>query len=162
MAADRLPSTPALRLLRHHGVAVQCHQYAYVEKGGAAAAAAALGIALHDMIKTLVFDRDDGQPFLILMHGDREVSTKQLARSIGVKRVAPCAPGTATRHSGYQVGGTSPLATRKPMPVYVEHSVLSAPRIYVNGGSRGLILELASADLVRILNPRPVQVAIYP
>ena len=162
MAADRVPSTSALRLLRSHGVDLQCRQYTYVANGGAAAAAMALGIDLHDMIKTLVFEQDDGQPFLILMHGDREVSTKQLARSIGVKRVSPCAPDTATRHSGYQVGGTSPFATRKPMPVYVEQSVLSAPRIYVNGGSRGLILELASADLVRILAPRPVQVAVCP
>ncbi len=162
MAADRLPSTPALRLLRQHRVEAQCHQYAYAAKGGAAAAAAALGIELHDMIKTLVFERDDGQPFLILMHGDREVSTKRLARSIGVKRVAPCTPDTATRHSGYQVGGTSPFGTRKPMPLYAEHSVLSAPKIYVNGGSRGLILELASSDLVQILNPQPVRVAVCP
>lgn len=146
-------------MLRQHGVAFTPHLYDYVDKGGTAASAAALGVDEHTVVKTLIFEDDRGQPLIVLMHGDKQVSAKELARVIGAKRVAPCAPATADRHSGYQVGGTSPLGTRRAMPVYMQQTIAELPRIYLNGGSRGFLVELDPRDLVRVLDPVAVDVA---
>ncbi|HEX7486381.1 MAG TPA: aminoacyl-tRNA deacylase, partial [Vicinamibacterales bacterium] len=134
------PSTPAALFLRAQGVAFSEHSYRYEERGGTAVAARELGVAEHAVVKTLVMEDAAGKPLIVLMHGDREVSTKQLARRIGARAVTPCKPEVATRHTGYLVGGTSPFATRKPLPVYVERTILDLPTIYINGGSRGFLL----------------------
>jgi Cys-tRNA(Pro) deacylase len=160
MPHDKTPMTPAVRMLRQAGVEFTEHPYAYVEHGGTASFAREAGVDEHLVIKTLVMEDDSKKPFVVLMHGDREVSTKELARTLGVKSVHPCAPETAERHSGYQVGGTSPFGLRKPMPVYVEESILELPKVYINGGKRGFIIGLAPQDLVRVLKPTPVRVAI--
>jgi Cys-tRNA(Pro) deacylase len=160
MGADKTPMTPAVRALRQAGVAFTEHPYKYVEHGGTAAFAAESGIAEHAVVKTLVMEDEARKPLVVLMHGDREVSTKELARLLGVKSVHPCMPETAERHSGYMVGGTSPFGLRKPMPVFAEETILGLPRIYINGGKRGFIVGLDPKDLVRILNPTPVRVAI--
>ncbi len=160
MGRDKAPSTPAVRALRQAGVAFTEHPYRYIEHGGTAAFAAAAGVDEHAVVKTLIMEDDVKKPLVVLMHGDREVSTKELARRLGVKTVQPCAPETAERHSGYMVGGTSPFGLRKPMPVYVEASVLELPRIYINGGKRGFIVGLEPKDLVRLLGPTPVRVAV--
>jgi len=157
---EKTPVTPAIRVLRQAGVASSEHPYEYVEKGGTAATAAALRVAEHEVVKTLVFEDDGGHPFIVLMHGDRSVSTKELARQLGVKRTAPCSPEKAERASGYRVGGTSPFGTRTRLPVYVERSVLSLPRIFINGGHRGFILEMSVQDLCRVLPTTPVDVGI--
>ncbi|HPW17232.1 MAG TPA: Cys-tRNA(Pro) deacylase [Candidatus Aminicenantes bacterium] len=159
MARDKAPMTPAVRALRRAGVPFSEHPYAYVEHGGAAAFASQAGVDGHAVVKTLVLEDEAKKPLVVLMHGDREVSTKELARVLGVASVRPCAPGTAERHSGYAVGGISPFGLRKPMPVYIEESVLDLPVIYINGGKRGFIVGLAPADLVRVLRPTPVRVA---
>lgn len=159
MAHDKTPMTAAVRALRQAGVAFSDHPYAYVEHGGTAEFAAQAGVEEHEVVKTLVLEDDAKRPFVVLMHGDRQVSTKELARVLGVKSVHPCAPEVAERHSGYQIGGTSPFGLRKPLPVYVEATVLDLPRIYVNGGKRGFIVGLAPRDLARVLNPTPVKVA---
>jgi Cys-tRNA(Pro) deacylase len=156
------PSTPAVRLLRAQAVTYSEHVYAYEERGGTRVAAAALGVPEHQVVKTLVMEDDGGQPLVILMHGDLEVSTRQLARAIGRRIVTPSKPAAATRHTGYQVGGISPFGTRTRLPVYVEATILDLPRIFINGGSRGFLLGLAPADLVRVLNPVPVRVGIAP
>lgn len=156
----RHPITPAVRVLRAAGVAFGPHEYAWVEHGGTAHSAAELGLPEHEVIKTLVMQTDEGKPLLVLMHGDRKVSTKALARHLGVKTVEPCAPEVATRHTGYLVGGTSPFGTRKPMPVYMEASIADLPEIAINGGKRGFLVSIATADLVRVLTPELVQVAI--
>jgi Cys-tRNA(Pro) deacylase len=160
MGHDKAPATPAVRALRQAGVAFTEHPYRYIEHGGTAAFAAQAGVDEHAVVKTLIMEDDAKRPLVVLMHGDREVSTKELARRLGVKTVQPCAPETAERHSGYMVGGTSPFGLRKPMPVYVEASVLELPRIYINGGKRGFIVGLEPKDLVRLLGPTPVRVAI--
>ena len=160
MNKDKAPMTPAVRALRQAAVEFTEHPYAYVEHGGTAAFAAQAGLDEHAVVKTLVMEDDARRPLVVLMHGDREVSTKELARTLGVKSVRPCAPGTAERHSGYQVGGTSPFGLRKPLPVYVEESVLALPVIYVNGGKRGFIVGLDPKELARVLAPTPVRVAI--
>ena len=160
MPHDKTPMTPAVRMLRQAGVEFTEHPYAYVEHGGTASFAREAGVDEHLVIKTLVMEDDSKKPFVVLMHGDREVSTKELARTLGVKSVHPCAPETAERHSGYQVGGTSPFGLRKPMPVYVEESILELPKVYINGGKRGFIIGLAPQALVRVLKPTPVRVAI--
>ncbi|MFT3916495.1 MAG: Cys-tRNA(Pro) deacylase [Anaeromyxobacteraceae bacterium] len=157
---SKTPSTPATRLLREAGVAYTEHLYRYEEKGGTRVSARELGVEEHAVVKTLVFEDDAKAPLIVLMHGDREVSTKALARQLGKKAIDICRPEVANRHTGYQVGGTSPFGTRKPMPVHVERSILELPRIYVNGGSRGFLVGLAPADLVRVLSPVPVDVAI--
>ncbi len=159
---SKSPSTPAVRMLRQHGVAYTEHPYRYEEHGGTAVSARELGVDEHAVVKTLVMEDDAGAPLVVLMHGDREVSTKTLARQIGRRSVQICRPEVAQRHSGYLVGGTSPFGTRKAMPVYVERSVLELERIYVNGGSRGFLVGIAPADLVRVLSPTPVDVAIAP
>lgn len=160
MPHDKTPMTPAVRGLRENGVVFSEHPYPYVEHGGTANFAREAGVDEHLVVKTLVMEDETKKPFVVLMHGDREVSTKELARTLGVKSVRPCAPDTAERHSGYQVGGTSPFGLRKPMPVYVEASILDLPKIYINGGKRGFIIGLAPQDLVRVLKPTPVRVAI--
>ena len=158
----KAPVTPAIRMLREAAVAYTEHLYEYVEKGGTKATAAALGVDEHEVVKTLVFEDDDGRPFIVLMHGDRNVSSKELARQLGVKRTAPCIPEKAERASGYRVGGTSPFGTRTRLAVYAEASVLSLPRIFINGGHRGFILGMSAQDLCRVLSPTPVTVSIAP
>ena len=157
---SKTPSTPATRLLREQGVAYTEHPYRYEERGGTRVSSRELGVDEHAVVKTLVMEDDAGAPLVVLMHGDREVSTKALARQLGAKSVKNCRPEVAQRHSGYLVGGTSPFGTRKRMPVYVERSILALDRIYVNGGSRGFLVGIAPAELVRVLSPTPVDVAI--
>jgi Cys-tRNA(Pro) deacylase len=154
--------TPAVRVLRQHAIDFTEHPYKYEERGGTRVSSRELGVDEHIVIKTLVMQDEARQPLIVLMHGDREVSTKNLARQIGAKTVAPCDPAAAERHTGYQVGGTSPFGTRKALPLYVERSILDLPRIYINGGKRGFLVSLAPADLARVLSPTPVDVAIEP
>jgi Cys-tRNA(Pro) deacylase len=153
-------ATPATQWLRTQGVSFTEHPYDYVERGGTAESARQLGVPEHSVIKTLVMQGDSAAPLIVLMHGDNEVSTKALARAIGVRSVQPCSPGVAQRHSGYLVGGTSPFGLRKAMPVYVEESVLALPRIYINGGRRGYLVGLEPVVLTSILAARPVQCAL--
>jgi Cys-tRNA(Pro) deacylase len=157
---SKVPSTPATRLLRQRGVAYTEHPYRYEEHGGTAVSARELGVDEHAVVKTLVMEDDGGAPLVVLMHGDREVSTKALARQIGKRAVQICRPEVAQRHSGYMVGGTSPFGTRKSMPVYVERSILGLERIYINGGSRGFLVGLAPDALSAVLFATPVDVAI--
>jgi Cys-tRNA(Pro) deacylase len=157
---SKTPSTPAVRLLREKGVAFTEHPYRYEEKGGTRVSARELGVDEHAVVKTLVMEDDTGAPLVVLMHGDREVSTKALARQLGKKSVEICKPEVANRHSGYQVGGTSPFGTRKAMPVCLERSILDLPRIYINGGSRGFLVGMAPGDVVKVLGPALVDVAI--
>lgn len=152
--------TPAVRTLREHGAEFSEHSYKYVEKGGTAEGARQLGLDEHLLVKTLVMEDELKQPMIVLMHGDREVSTKELARILGVKRVDPCTPETAQKHSGYMVGGTSPFGTRKDMRVYVEETILALPRIYINGGKRGYLLGIDPALLVSLTKAVPVSVAV--
>lgn len=156
----RAPVTPAIRLLRERGVEWSEHLYRYEERGGTRASSSALGVPEHAVVKTLVLEDDAGQPLIVLMHGDREVSLKSLARQIGRRSVALCDPATAQRHTGYLVGGTSPFGTRRELPVFVERSVLDLPRLYVNGGSRGFLVGMAPAELQRVLEPTPVSAAL--
>jgi Cys-tRNA(Pro) deacylase len=158
--ATKAPVTLAVRALRAHGVEFVAHTYAWEAHGGTAASAAALGVDEHLVIKTLIFEDERRAPLCILMHGDREVSAKNLARQIGCKETAPCRPEVADRHSGYQVGGTSPFGLRKAMPIYLERTIAELPRLYINGGARGFLVELAAADLSRVLRPTLVDVAI--
>ncbi len=157
---SKAPSTAATRLLREKGVPYTEHLYRYEERGGTRVSARELGLAEHAVVKTLVMEDDSGEPLVVLMHGDREVSTKALARRLGRRSVRICAPEVANRHSGYQVGGTSPLGTRKAMPVYVERTILDLPRIWVNGGSRGFLVGVAPKDLAALVSATPVEVAI--
>jgi Cys-tRNA(Pro) deacylase len=148
--------TPATQRLRADGVPFTEHVYAYVDHGGTGESARALGIDEHHVVKTLVMEDERAAPMIVLMHGDRTVSTKNLARQTGRKRVEPCKPEVAERHSGYQVGGTSPFGTRKRMPVYVERSVLDLPTIYINGGRRGYLIGIDPTVLIRVLAATPV------
>jgi Cys-tRNA(Pro) deacylase len=157
---SKTPSTPATRLLRQRDVAYTEHPYRYEEHGGTRVSARELGVDEHAVVKTLIMEDDAGAPLVVLMHGDREVSTKALARQIGKRSVQICRPELAQRHSGYLVGGTSPFGTRKAMPVYAERTILDLPRIYVNGGSRGFLVGIAPGELVRVLSAVPVDVAI--
>ena len=158
--AAKVSETPATRFLRSHGVEHSEHVYDYVEHGGTAESARQLDVDEHAVVKTLVMQDESARPLIVLMHGDQKVSTKNLARAIGVKSVEPCEPEVAERHSGYQVGGTSPFGIRKPMPVYVEETVLGLDRIYINGGRRGFLVRLKTEDLKKALNPRLVDVAL--
>ncbi|HGL4257622.1 Cys-tRNA(Pro) deacylase [Burkholderia dolosa] len=151
--------TPATQLLRRHGVAFGEHPYDYVEHGGTAESARQLGVDEHSVVKTLVMEDEHAKPLIVLMHGDRTVSTKNLARQIGAKRVEPCKPEVANRHSGYLVGGTSPFGTRKTMPVYVEATILALPTIYLNGGRRGYLVSIEPSVLTTLLGAKPVQCA---
>ncbi|MFY7972775.1 MAG: aminoacyl-tRNA deacylase [Rubrivivax sp.] len=152
--------TPATAWLKARGVAYGEHPYDYVEHGGTAESARQLGVAEHHVVKTLVMQDDKGQPLVVLMHGDRQVSTKNLARQIGARSVEPCKPDVAQRHSGYLIGGTSPFGTRKAMPVWVEGTVLALPRIWINGGRRGFLVSLTPAVLTQELGARPVDGAL--
>jgi len=152
--------TAAVRVLRAQGVAYTEHRYRYEDRGGTHVSARELGVDEHIVIKTLVMQDERRQAFFVLMHGDREVSTRNLARQIGVKSVEPCDPATAERHTGYQVGGTSPFGSRKPLPVFAERTILDLRRIYINGGRRGFLVALAPADLARVLSPTLVDVAL--
>ena len=152
--------TPATQWLRRAGVAFSEHPYDYVDHGGTAESARQLGVAEHEVVKTLVMQDERAQPLIVLMHGDRQVSTKNLARAIGAKSVEPCAPEVAQRHSGYLVGGTSPFGTKKAMPVYVQQGVLALPRILINGGRRGYLVGIAPAVLTDALGAKPVDCAI--
>ncbi|MFN8010773.1 MAG: Cys-tRNA(Pro) deacylase [Holophagaceae bacterium] len=157
---SKAPSTNATRLLKQAGVAYTEHLYRYEEKGGTAVSARELGLDEHAVIKTLVMEDEKGAPLIVLMHGDKEVSTKELARQIGAKVVQPCKPEVANRHSGYLVGGTSPFGTKKAMPIYVEGSVLELPRLWINGGSRGFLVGMTPSELGRVLSVQVVRVAI--
>jgi len=159
--AKREPVTPAVRVLRAAGVAFDGHPYDY-QQGGTAEFAAQFGVDEHLVIKTLIMEDDAGRPLIVLMHGDREVATGLLARAIGAKRVRPCEPAVADKHSGYKVGGTSPFGTRARMPMYCERAIAELPRLYVNGGKRGHIVSLATADLLRVLRPTLVDAAQPP
>ena len=158
--AAHVSETPATALLRSHGVAFTEHPYDYVEHGGATHSAEVLGFDPYAVVKTLVMQDQDGKQLIVLMHGNRKVSTKNLARQIGAKSVEPCAPEVASRHSGYQVGGTSPFGTRRAMPVYIEEGILALPRIALNGGRRGYLVGLDPRVCVQLLGARPVQCAI--
>ena len=147
-------------MLKQHGVTYTEHVYDYVEHGGTSVSSSSLGVDEHHVVKTLIFEDDKRQPLCVLMHGDRKVSTKELARQIGVKRVAPCKPEDATRHSGYQVGGCSPFGLRKPMPVYIEESILALGRILINGGKRGFLVGLPPQEVVRVVKPTLVNVTL--
>ena len=160
--ADKLPVTNAIRVLREHRVAWTDHPYEYEERGGTEVSARELGVPEHQVVKTLVMEDERKQPMIVLMHGDREVSTKNLARHLGVKSVSACAPAVADRHSGYQVGGTSPFGTRRAMPVYMQKTIADLPRAYINGGRRGYLVGLDPADIVRVLKPVLVDIATAP
>ncbi|OFZ89136.1 MAG: aminoacyl-tRNA deacylase [Betaproteobacteria bacterium RBG_16_66_20] len=155
-----MADTPATTFLKAHAVGYTEHHYEYVEHGGTGVSSDSLGVPEHDVVKTLVMEDEDAKPLIVLMHGDRKVSTKNLARQAGRKRIAPCRPEAAQRHSGYQVGGTSPFGTRKKLPVYMERSILDLPKIYINGGRRGFLVGMAPGEIVRTLAPRLVEVAL--
>jgi Cys-tRNA(Pro) deacylase len=152
--------TPATEFLAKQGVSYTEHHYDYVEHGGTEVPAKVLQVPEHEVVKTLVMQDDAGKPLIVLMHGDRKVSTKHLARQAGRKSIEPCKPEVAQRHSGYLVGGTSPFGTRKPLPVYMERSITQLPAIYINGGRRGMLLKIATSDVVRALAPGLVEVAL--
>lgn len=158
--AAHVSETPATALLRRHGVAFTEHPYDYLDHGGTAESSRQLGVPEHEVIKTLVMQDDRARPLIVLMHGDRQVSTKNLARQIGARAIAPCEPEVAQRHSGYQIGGTSPFGTKKAMPVYVEASVMALPRICINGGRRGFLVGIAPTVLTDLLAAVPVNCAL--
>jgi len=160
MAKDKGPVTTAIRVLRDNKVVFTEHTYAYVDRGGTAEGSRQLGFDEHSLVKTLIMEDELKRPFIVLVNGDKEVSTKELARVMGVKRLTPSAVETAQKHSGYMVGGTSPFGTRKKMPVYMEQTILDLPKIYINGGKRGYLVGIDPKDLQKILNPILVKVAI--
>jgi len=157
---QHVSETPATQFLRRSGIAFTEHVYEYVEHGGTEESARQLGVPEHEVVKTLVMQDERAQPLIVLMHGDKQVSTKNLARQIGAKSVEPCKPDVAQRHSGYMVGGTSPFGTKKAMPVYVEASVLQFARICINGGRRGYLVGIAPGVLTQLLAARPVECAL--
>ncbi len=159
MKDTKYPVTPAVHVLRENNVDFTPHVFRYEEKGGTQHSSREIGVNEHSVIKTLVMENDLKEPLIVLMHGDRQVSTKALARAIGTKSISPCAPEVADRHSGYQVGGTSPFGTRRSMPVYLQKSILELEKIYINGGGRGFLVSLDPKEVVRILNPVLVDVA---
>jgi Cys-tRNA(Pro) deacylase len=157
---DKVSETPATALLRQHGVMFTEHPYDYLEHGGAQHSAQVLGMDPFVVVKTLIMQDQDAKPLVVLMHGNRKVSTKNLARQIGLKSVEPCAPEVANRHSGYLVGGTSPFATRRAMPVFIEESILSLPRICINGGRRGYLVGIEPQVCVQLLGAKAVNCAL--
>jgi len=159
---EHVSETPATACLREHGVPFSEHVYDYVEHGGTAESSRQLGVDEHSVVKTLVMQYEDAKPLIILMHGDREVSLKNLARQIGAKRVEPSKPEVAERHTGYRVGGTSPFGTRKALEIFVERSVLSLPLIYINGGRRGYLVGIDPRVLIDLLKAQPVDCAALP
>ncbi|OGU16541.1 MAG: aminoacyl-tRNA deacylase [Geobacteraceae bacterium GWC2_53_11] len=160
MAKEKTPVTAAVRMLRAEKVEFSDHLYPYEEKGGTSVSSRELGVDEHSVIKTLVMEDEKRAPLIVLMHGDMQVSTKELARVIGAKVISPCSPEVAQKQSGYLVGGTSPFGTRNSMPVYMEESIASLSRIYINGGKRGYLVGMSPAELVRVLSPRLVSVGI--
>lgn len=156
---DKSPVTAAVRQLRAAGISFTDHPYEYEEKGGTAVSARELDVDEYAVIKTLVMQDEQKAPLIVLMHGNMQVSAKELARILGVKTIQPCDPDTANRHTGYLVGGTSPFGMRKPLPIYLERTILDLPRIYINGGKRGYLVGMVPGDLVRVLHPTPVSVA---
>ena len=157
--SDKHPITMAVRVLRDNNVDFTHHPYQYEDRGGTEVSARELGVDEHAVIKTLIMEDDKKTPMIVLQHGDREVSTKNLARQLGVKSIAPCLPAVADRHSGYQVGGTSPFGTKRAMPVYMERTIAELPRIYINGGKRGFLVGLAPREVQRVLQPILVEAA---
>ena len=160
MSKTDYPVTPAVRMLRDQKINFEPHLYDYQEHGGTARSAAELGVEEHSVVKTLVMETDQREPLIILMHGDREVSTKELARAINAKTVAPCKPDVAQKHTGYMVGGTSPFGTRRSLPVYVERTIFDLPKIYINGGKRGFLVSIDPQILKTALPVHEVAVAI--
>ncbi len=160
MSGKKIPATPATRVLKAGGISYSLHPYAYAEKGGTATASSSLGVAEHGVIKTLIMEDDSRNPFIVLMHGDKQVSAKALARQMGVKTVAPCTPQKAEKITGYAVGGISPFGTRLLLPVYMEAAIAKLPKIYINAGKRGLLLSMEPCDLTSMLNPVIVTVAV--
>jgi Cys-tRNA(Pro) deacylase len=158
--SSHVSETPATAFLRKNKVAFTEHPYEYEERGGTRVSSERLGVPERSVVKTLVMEDDEKKPLVVLMHGDREVSTKNLARQIGKKHALPCSPDVAQRHSGYQVGGTSPFGLRKPMPIYVERTILELDRIYINGGRRGFLVAIDPKELVRVSKATPVDVAL--
>jgi Cys-tRNA(Pro) deacylase len=152
--------TPATVALKNHHVSYTEHIYEYVEHGGTSVSSASLGVDEHHVVKTLIFEDDARQPLCVLMHGDKKVSTKELARQIGVKRVAPCKPEDAMRHSGYQVGGCSPFGLRKPMPIYIEKTILDLEKILINGGKRGFLVSIAPQEIMRVVQAKIINAAM--
>ena len=160
MTKDKIPTTPAVLALKAQGVDFTLYTYPYEERGGTKTAAGKLMVDEHRIIKTLIMEDEIGRPFIILMHGDKKVSTKSLARTIGVKSVFPCNPAVAEKHTGYKVGGTSPFGTRKALSIYMEKTIIDFPEIFINAGSRGLLARIPATEIVRILKPVEVNVAI--
>lgn len=160
MSKTDYPVTPAVRMLRDKKIDFEPHLYDYQEHGGTARSATELGVDEHSVVKTLVMETDKREPLIILMHGDREVSTKELARAIGAKTVAPCKPDVAQKHTGYMIGGTSPFGTRHSLPVYVERTIFDLPKIYINGGKRGFLVSIDPQILKTALPVHEVAVAI--
>jgi Cys-tRNA(Pro) deacylase len=160
MAREHIPVTPALVVMKREEVRYVLKSYAYVEHGGTRVSARELGEDEHAIVKTLVMENERREPLIVLMHGDRQVSTKALARTLGVKSIAPCDSKTAEKHTGYKVGGTSPFGTRKPLPIYLEETIAGLPKLLINAGRRGLLAEMAPSELIRVLNPVPVRVAL--
>ena len=153
-------TTPAIHFLRKHNVSFTEHEFRYQAHGGTRVSARELGVDEHAVVKTLVMEDDSREPLIILMHGDREVSTQQLARQVNRKSIAPCEPSVAQKHTGYLVGGTSPFGTRKVLPVYMERSILDLDRVYINGGRRGFLISLVPTEIARVLDATLVDVAI--
>lgn len=160
MTKERIPVTPAILAMKKSGLSFTLRPYRYEEHGGTRVSAEELGVDEHLVIKTLVMEDEQGAPLIILMHGDRQVSTKALARLLGVKAIIPCEPRIAEKHTGYRVGGTSPFGTKKPLRIFIEEGIAALPRILINAGSRGLLAEMSSAELIRVLKPVTVKVAI--
>lgn len=160
MAKDKTHVTPAIRLLKQAKADFTPHLYSYEERGGTTVSARELDVDEHQVIKTLVMEDDQRKPLIVLMHGDQEVSTKELARTVGVKTITPCNPDIALKHTGYQIGGTSPFATRKKMTIYMESTIAALPRIYINGGKRGFLIELTPQVVIDLLKPTMVEVGI--
>lgn len=158
--SEKIPMTMAIRVLNQHKVEFTPHIFRYEERGGTAHSAQEMGVEEHAVIKTLIMENENKKPLIVLMHGDMQVSNKQLARDLGVKTISPCAPEVADRHSGYQVGGTSPFGTKHPMPVYMEKTITDLPRIYINGGKRGFLVGMDPKKAVEILKPTLVSVGI--
>ena len=157
---EHAPETQATKFLKSHKIPFSSHLYAYEEHGGTKVSARELNVAEHTVVKTLIFEDENAKPLIVLMHGDCKVSTKELARQIGCKKVEPCKPEVANRHSGYLVGGTSPFGTKKPMPVYLEKTIRDLPLIYITGGRRGFLVGVHPHDILRTLNPKPVEAAL--
>jgi Cys-tRNA(Pro) deacylase len=162
MSREKIPVTTALLALKKNSAIFVPRPYSYEDRGGTRVSARELGVDEHEVIKTLVMEDDDKSPLIVLMHGDREVSTKTLARLLGVKAISPCDPKTAEKHTGFRVGGTSPFGMKKALPVYMEETIAELPRILINAGGRGLLAEMSPSELIRILKPIPVKCGVTP